>query len=248
MSVSMSIPKIVHQTWKTYNLPDVTIENIDKMKHENKEYKFLLYNDEDIDQFIRTNYSGEIYECFKMLDVGAAKADFWRYCILYKTGGIYLDIDSQIVGKIDEMIENEKEAIISREKNQCFFCQWMMVFPPNHVILKKTIELACLRIKNKACNNIVHVTGPGVYSDAINEIMNPILKDCKGNAWKMSDEDLNKLMKNETDTNIKTRFFSYDHGRFGKFKYSGFREIYNCEKKYGVKHWSDHTNLFKNDI
>ena len=43
MSVSISIPKIVHQTWKTYDLPDVTIQNIDKMKNENNEYKFLLY-------------------------------------------------------------------------------------------------------------------------------------------------------------------------------------------------------------
>ena len=248
MSVSISIPKIVHQTWKTYDLPDVTIQNIDKMKNENNEYKFLLYNDEDIDQFMKTNYTGEIYECFKMLDVGAAKADFWRYCILYKTGGIYLDIDSQIVGKIDELIENEKEAIISRERNPCFFCQWMMVFPPNHPILKKTIELTCFRIKNKVSNNIVHVTGPGVYSDAINEVMAPFLKASHVNVWQMSDEDINKLIKDESKLNNNTRFYGYDHGRFGKFKYNGFREIYNCEKKYGVKHWSDHTNLFKNDI
>ena len=27
MLVSTPIPKIVHQTWKTYDLPDVTIEN-----------------------------------------------------------------------------------------------------------------------------------------------------------------------------------------------------------------------------
>ena len=248
MSVSISIPKIVHQTWKTYNLPDVTIENINKMKHENNEYKFLLYNDLDIDQFMRTNYSGEIYECFKMLDVGAAKADFWRYCILYKTGGIYLDIDSKIVGKIDEMIENEKEAIITRERNPCFFCQWMMVFPPNHPILKKTIELTCLRIKNRVSNNIVNVTGPGVYSDAINEVLNPILKDSGVNVWSISDENLNKFIKSGIGTINNTRFFGYDYGRFGKFKYNGFREIYNCDKKYGVKHWSDHTNLFKNDI
>ena len=43
-------------------------------------------------------------------------------------------------------------------------------------ILKKTIELTCFRIKNKVSNNIVHVTGPGVYSDAINEVMAPFLK------------------------------------------------------------------------
>lgn len=248
MSSSIPIPKIVHQTWKTYELPDVTIENIDKMKLENDEYKFLLYNDEDIDQFMRTNYPGDIYECFKMLDVGAAKADFWRYCILYKTGGIYLDIDSQIVGKLDELIENENEAIISRERNPCFFCQWMMVFPPNHPILKKTIELACSRIRNKSSNNIVHVTGPGVYSDAINELMLPFIKNISNNAWHMKDSELNTLIKTSLEPISMTRFFDYDHGRFAKFKYKGFREIYNCDKKYGVKHWSEHSTLFKKNI
>ena len=37
-----------------------------------------------------------ILKCYDSLNIGAAKADFWRYLILYKTGGIYIDVDSMI--------------------------------------------------------------------------------------------------------------------------------------------------------
>ena len=33
---------------------------------------------------------------FRALGAGAAKADLWRYCVLYQCGGVYLDLDASI--------------------------------------------------------------------------------------------------------------------------------------------------------
>ena len=42
--------------------------------------------------FIKNNYPVDVLEAFNKLIPGAYKADLWRYCVLYKLGGIYLDI------------------------------------------------------------------------------------------------------------------------------------------------------------
>ena len=36
--------------------------------------------------------------------VGAARADIWRYCVLYTFGGLYLDDDSDIKVPLDNVI------------------------------------------------------------------------------------------------------------------------------------------------
>ena len=76
----------------------------------------------------------------KKLNVGAAKADFWRYCILYKNGGIYLDIDSEITNSLDQLILKDDQCIITREGHYGIFNNWIMIFEKNHPILLKTIE------------------------------------------------------------------------------------------------------------
>ena len=73
-----------------------------------------------------------------------AKADIWRYTILFNNGGIYLDIDSEITGVLDSLINDEDEAIITPEIHENLFIQWGLIFGKQHKILEKTL------------NNIVH--------------------------------------------------------------------------------------------
>ena len=42
--------------------------------------------------FIAKHFSEEVVYTFDKLKPGAYKADLWRYCVMYITGGIYLDI------------------------------------------------------------------------------------------------------------------------------------------------------------
>ena len=238
----MDIPRIVHQTYVTTTLPSPTLKVISKMKEHNPEFKFILYDDNAMDLFMKNNFQGRVYDCFLALNIGAAKADLWRYCVLYKIGGVYLDIDAQITGSLNELIGNEEEAIISREKNMGSFLQWMLVYPPAHEIMKRTIELCCERIENRV-NNIIHATGPAVYTEAINEVIQPHLVKKVNNLWHVSDKSINEEMSAE-DFPIKCRFFGKDYGKYGKFKYSGFKELYN-EWEEGIIHWSVINNLYK---
>jgi len=48
---------------------------------------------------------------------GAAKADLWRYAVLWVHGGVYIDDDSDMHSPLDKMVEPEDELIVSFEKN-----------------------------------------------------------------------------------------------------------------------------------
>jgi hypothetical protein len=87
-----TVPLIIYQTWHSKKLPPKMAECVDKMKKDNPEFEHHLYDDADCRAFIAENYDPYILEAYDRLVPGAYKADLWRYCVLYKTGGIYLDI------------------------------------------------------------------------------------------------------------------------------------------------------------
>ncbi|WP_442589792.1 glycosyltransferase family 32 protein [Pedobacter sp. AW31-3R] len=168
----MSIPKIIHQTFKTSGLPLITRWHISKFRKRNPEYAYEFYDDERIEQFIADEYNEEILQLYRKINIGAAKADFFRYLILFKKGGIYLDIDSSISGKLKDFIQPNDSAIISSEKNPGVFVQWALIFEANHPFLNRTIELVCENIRKNTYPHDVHqMTGPSVYTKAIQECL-----------------------------------------------------------------------------
>ena len=51
-----------------------------------------LYNDADCRAFIQSAFPPDVVAAYDRLIPTAFKADLWRYCVLYKFGGVYLDI------------------------------------------------------------------------------------------------------------------------------------------------------------
>ena len=86
------IPPVVYQTWHTKDMHPIWDEQFKVMKERNKHIKFVLFTDEECRGYIKTNFDREVLWAYDMLAPTAYKADLWRYCVLYKEGGIYLDI------------------------------------------------------------------------------------------------------------------------------------------------------------
>ncbi len=51
-----------------------------------------LFNDRDCREFIMREYPPDVLNAYDSLLPTAFKADLWRYCVLYKYGGVYLDV------------------------------------------------------------------------------------------------------------------------------------------------------------
>ena len=224
------IPKQIIQTWKTKILPSPIQYSINQMLQLNPSYTYRLFDDNDMKEYIKINFDEDTNLAYSKLNVGAAKADFWRYLILYKEGGVYLDIDSILYNSLDKLIQNEDTSIISRERNPDIFLQWCMIFEPMHPILKLTIDKCIYNILNETTTDIMYLTGPRVYSEAINEFVLPYVGD---KAYYQNDNILNEKLKD------KCKFYDFDFPRFCNWKHPYAELLYN-----DILHWSKDKIVF----
>lgn len=99
-----NIPKNILQTHNNKNLvPDYVIDNI-KNKNPNWEYHF--YDNEYCLKFLKEEYGQIFVDKFNSFKKGAHKSDLFRVCWLYKHGGVYIDIDTEIIVPLDDIVKN----------------------------------------------------------------------------------------------------------------------------------------------
>ena len=110
------VPLLIYQTWHSKNLPPKMAACMERLKQQNPEFDHYLYDDADCRAFIKNHYDAEVLETYDQLIPGAYKADLWRYCVLYKTGGIYLDIKFQCEPgfSLMEMTKESENFVLDR--------------------------------------------------------------------------------------------------------------------------------------
>jgi mannosyltransferase OCH1-like enzyme len=184
------IPNIIHQTFIDKKLPPDIAAIVIHNKKICSYCKFIFYDDNDCDNFIKTKFDERIYNAYKNINnvYGAMKADFFRYCVLYKMGGIYLDIKSVINYPIFKLIKKNDACILDIPRNDKepyrantpTYEQWLLMFCPYHPYLLEMINTMVKYIENKyipTLNNyklntkqkILHITGPDAFTKAIND-------------------------------------------------------------------------------
>jgi len=188
----MPIPKTIYQTYKTSKLPFITKWHIYRLRKINPEYDYQFYDDQRIESFIKTEFDSTVYDLYKQIDIGAAKADFFRYAILYKKGGVYLDIDSKILKKLDSIIMPDDSAVISLESNMKCYVQYALFFDKGHPFLKRTLEVVIDNLQNNRNPYDIHsMTGPTAFTNAIKEC----LADSPETQYRQLDFDYNRMVQ-----------------------------------------------------
>jgi len=219
--------KNIFQSWYTKDLHPKIQEKIDIMKSMNPDYTYHLYTDEDMDNFVKETYP-LVYPYYNQLNIIVAKVDFWRYLVLYKYGGVYLDMDSSIETPLSTLIKDEDEAVITAEGNPNLYVQWGLIFAKYHPVLKRTIELVVDNIQNNRYPNDIHkMTGPTVYTKAINEIHNELFNSTINH----SEINRNTDITYKSD-NVSYRVYGIDYNEHFCFKHDLVDFLYN-----GKKHW-----------
>jgi len=98
------IPKIIHQTYYDKSrIPKKVFTNIQTFA---PQYKHIIYNDKECEKFLSLHFDPKVLQTFRLLKVGAHKADLFRYCVLYVHGGIYLDIKTELISPLSNIIDS----------------------------------------------------------------------------------------------------------------------------------------------
>ncbi len=212
------IPLNIFQTWHSKNLPYLMEKNVNYIRKLNPAFNYKLFDDDDCYNFIKQHFPPDVLMAFNKLIPGAYKADLWRYCVLYKLGGIYLDIKYMPVNGFKFINLSEQEHWVLDADNNGIY-NALMVCKPGNKILSDAINKIVYHVKTKYYgNSCLDPTGPQLLSRYFND-----------NEKKMFD--------------LKHTFFENHSNRFIHFKnyiilksYNGYIEEHNKFQK--VQHYS----------
>jgi mannosyltransferase OCH1-like enzyme len=129
-------PRLLHQTWKNYDLPNSLRFYQQRWKDLGYEYRF--YTDEDLRNVIQT-YFPHYLKTYDSFTHNIERVDFARYAILYVFGGIYADMDTVPTKPLDPFLKFNKIVLGSEpiEHTQKYYnrryviCNALMISPPH---------------------------------------------------------------------------------------------------------------------
>jgi hypothetical protein len=107
----MAIPKIIHYCWLSGDLIPAEFQRcMDTWKNKLADYEFILWDTQrfniDSTTWTKQAFETKLYAC---------AADYVRLFAVYHFGGIYLDMDIEVIKPFDKLLE--REFFFARENN-----------------------------------------------------------------------------------------------------------------------------------
>ncbi|QDT07304.1 Glycosyltransferase sugar-binding region containing DXD motif protein [Rubripirellula lacrimiformis] len=176
----MSIPKILHQTWKDDNVPEHFAECVQSWKTHHPDWQYRLWTDQDNRQLIADRYHWFL-ETYDRYPKAIQRADAIRYFILHRFGGMYVDLDFMCCKPLTPLLEGQA-CVVGREPVQhCrhhrvtnLLCNALMSAVPGHAFFEDVIQRLpefIGHVENK--EPILSSTGPIMMSRVFEDFAAP---------------------------------------------------------------------------
>ncbi len=228
----------VIQTWNTKKFHKNITNLRDEMQTNNTEFKFIIFDDEEMNNSIEEYFDKDIVSSYFKLKHFTPRADLWRYLMVYKYGCVYLDIDSLIIQNISKLVKRNR-TILTMEPNKLNFITWILIHKKNDKILSTASEMIIDNIKsNKFKHDVMNLSGPSLYSKAIREVIK----------LQPFPEKIN-ILNQETRYLFQQKEYDYldneDHDRFFKFTHQ-YNHLLRKRRKSIFKIYKNDMNHWQN--
>ncbi|MGE0715675.1 MAG: glycosyltransferase [Alphaproteobacteria bacterium] len=179
------IPRIIHQTWKTTDLPR-PLRRLRKgwmARHPGWEQR--LWTDEDLRAFVRDEFP-DLLAMYDGYREPICRVDLARYLILWRLGGVYADLDCECLKPIEPMLAGATLAIglepdshlthgwVAERRLPRLLCPSLVASVPGHAFWPHL--LAFLR-RSSEQQNVLDATGPCVLTAAYDAFPEPATID-----------------------------------------------------------------------
>jgi Anp1/Glycosyltransferase sugar-binding region containing DXD motif len=167
------IPRIIHQTWKSNQIPDRFLNFSLTWQQKNPDWSYRLWTDRDLLEFVAEHYP-DLLKVFCGYRQGVKRADAGRYLLLHHFGGVYADIDTECCQSL-EPLTSEDRVILCYEPHAhwaptiasrglpCLLFNGVMASPAGHPFWSHLTKI----IKTmEHVSNVLDSTGPCVLTSA----------------------------------------------------------------------------------
>lgn len=189
-----TIPRCFYQTHSNSALPEPVLANRAHIRALNPGWRFEFFDGEQRRAFIDAEYGPDILSYYDAIDetYGASRADLFRYLLIYRTGGIYLDVKSSARIPFDDMLRPDDRYVLAvwdraeldtqgwgehaelAAAGTPEYQQWHIIAAAGHPLLKAVIERVLHNIAayvptlhGTGRYGVLRLTGPIAYTLAI---------------------------------------------------------------------------------
>jgi len=200
----MYITKILHQTWKRSLLPPRLQKMSETWKQLHPDWEYYMWNDEMNRNFIKDHFPFFLSK-YDEYRTTIQRVDAVRYFILYKCGGVFIDLDFECFKDITPLMV-DSDCVFGKEPTQhCLIHQKEMVISnafmaasPGHPFFKAIIDelMADQSVYEEMPNpndRVLETTGPFMLTRIYNNYKN------KGDITLLDSGVLTPLTKDELD-------------------------------------------------
>ena len=161
------IPKLIHQTAKTADIDDRSKKYQAIVRRMHPDWTYKLWTDADNDAFVRAKYP-DFYPTFAGFPKGIMRADVIRYLLMDGLGGLYLDLDYEMLRPFDRLnfccvvpFESSGEW----GKGDDVLGNAYFASTPGHPFFRRVLDVIQKRPQLTADANVLTTTGPAFITN-----------------------------------------------------------------------------------
>jgi len=191
----MNIPKKLVSFYHSKDLPIKMKENVTDWITKNPNINIKVYDITEAENFIKDNFDTKVLKAYLTLKPYSYKSDLFRFCYIYKYGGIYVDIKFKQVGDFTFSDLLDREYLVS-EPIGIQSC--LIILQPNSKYMLKCIQTVVTNTLNYDYGYTPILTGPIPLSENYDEFY----KNNKIDNLQWEIENHLQVIKNKNNDNI----------------------------------------------
>ena len=134
--VGMRIPRQIYQTYVQRTPFMASWQQQPGWQHH-------FFDDAACRRFVQQHLEPAVYAAYMRLTPGAARADLWRYCVLWVRGGVYADADCRCLAPLDEWVGAETQLLVPVDHEHepaLGLFQAVLACTPAHPVMRRAID------------------------------------------------------------------------------------------------------------
>lgn len=159
---------IVYQYWDSDPPPDI-VSWMKSWRSVEPLFKLEQFDDSTARKFIADRIGADAEAVYLECRAPAMKSDFFRYCALYATGGIYVDAGTSCRGNLADLYARGDRGVLLRRTRGPgikLINGFMIAKRTADPLMEFAIKSAIVNIRNRKSQSVWDVTGPGILRRA----------------------------------------------------------------------------------
>lgn len=151
----LEIPKIIHQTWKTADVPERFSAFQCSWRQHLPDWEYRLWTDADNERLIARSYP-EYFDFYRQLPYPILRVEFVKLAYLDQFGGLYVDLDFESLKPITPLLA-DAQIVLGREagglggwtRGRDYILNALMASMPGHSFWRSLMEVVVARHRPK---------------------------------------------------------------------------------------------------